>query len=194
LPSLATSSLAMRTLHLHRAVRRRARSLGSTRVDSCIAKSPGLCVYSSPACLPCSDSSWRGCIIHCHRPTDHMFVWSASAHTWPLCSRMARFPEPTHICSRSNSARSKVASLPPFINIIITSPSRSMLTLSGHRSHFIPPRVPYFSRSGTLMCTEDVLHMSFLTPCSTSAISDVDMFINLSLYAAALYSTALHKY
>jgi hypothetical protein len=30
------------------------------------------------------------------------------------------------------------------------------LTLSGHLSLFIPPRVPYFNRSGTLMCTDDV--------------------------------------
>ncbi len=32
-----------------------------------------------------------------------------------------------------------------------------------------------------LMCTDDVLHMSFLAPCSTPAMSAVDMFINLSL-------------
>ena len=180
-PSHATSSLAMRILHLHLAVRRRARSPGSTCPDSCIAKSPGVCVYSGPACLPCSDNSWRGWTIHCHRPVDHRFVWSASVHLWPLCSLIARFFEPTHICSRSNSARRRVASLPPFISIIITSPRRSMLTLSGHLSHFIPPRVPYFSRSGTLVCTDDVLHMRFLTSCSTSAMSFVDMFINLSL-------------
>ena len=56
-PSHATSSLAMRILHLHLAVRRRARSPGSTCPDSCMAKSPGMCVYSGPASLPCSDSS-----------------------------------------------------------------------------------------------------------------------------------------
>ena len=87
---------------------------------------------------PVTRISWGGCImLHCHsqaRPTDHMFVWSVPVHMWPLCSRMARFPEPTHICSRSNSARSRVASLPPFINTITTSPSRSILTLSGHPS------------------------------------------------------------
>ena len=140
-------------------------------------------------------SSRLGCIIHCQRPTDQRLVCGVSiAHLWLESSRSARRAEPTHICSRSNSARISVASLPPFISMPIASVRRWILTLSGHGSQFIPPRVPYFRASGTLMCTCDVLHNSRLTPDSTRAMPADDTFINRSLYAAALYSTARHKY
>ena len=107
---------------------------------------------------------------------------------------MGCFVDPTHRCSRASSLLISVAILPSSRMMVIRSMSLRIFILSPHGSHAMPPLVPYFRSSGTLLCTPDLVDISFFTPASTAATSAADTFMNRSLYAALSNITAWHKY